>query len=692
MKTKRFFLKTGFLSLCFAGSFAAVHAQGVDLEWVHSISSSGDDAGKAVFTDASGNLYTAGSFSDIIDFDPGPAVVNLSSAGEIDIFISKVDATGNLVWAKRMGGTGQEEGSSIAVDAAGNVYTAGYFTGSADFNPSGSQGMRASNGDMDIFITKHDAGGNFLWVKTVGGSGLDRATGITLDNMDGVYVTGQFEGSVNFEPGGNQTVTTSGGSDAFVCKLNASGSLSWVKSFSGNSTGIGQAIALDNARNVYTTGSFKGTVDFDPGTGSVSLVANGTQDLEDIFISKLDTAGNFVWAKQIGGTESDVAYSLALDPWNNVIVAGMFAGTVDFDPGTGVYNLASTMNTLLNLSTFPDGFVLKLNADGDFIWVKQLGGEQMDEIKSVQSDAKGNLYTTGFFDGVGSFGSYTLTAENGIWVPDIFIAKMDTAGTFVWAKAMGGPGPDCGWGVACSSGNVYTTGVFYSDVDFDPGVGVNIVNGIDGSDIFIHKMICTDTSSSNLNIEACNSYMFDEEMLNASGTYVHVIPNNSGCDSTVTLNLTILTIDHAVIQKNGAELTTTQNYATYQWLKDGAILSGSNAANYAVTANGDYQVIVSNAIGCTDTSAVFTVDDVTGVVTPELISQIYIFPNPASDQINIKSPVSVNVSIYSIDGRKLQQVENVHKISLEHLDAGIYFLHLEGMNGHLLKVEKMIKQ
>lgn len=694
MIRKRFLLNASFLSLCLAGTFASANAQGVDLAWVNTIAGSGADTGRSVFVDGQGNVFTTGSFQDTVDFDPGAAVLNQISVGGSDIFISKVDAAGNLVWAKGMGGTDLDEGKAIVVDASGNVYTAGYFTGTANFDLPGTQGARTSNGDKDIFITKHDASGNFLWVKTMGGTGLDQAMSLVLNNMDGIYITGQFEGSVDFGSGGssNLTVTTNAPAAVFICKMDSSGTVNWVKSFNGNSSSMGNAIALDNTGNVYTTGSFVDTIDFNPGTASFPLIANGTQGMEDIFISKLDSLGNFIWAKQIGGSESDIAYSLKLDPWNNIILAGKFAGTVDFDPNAGVHNMASKFNTTLNLGIFSDGFVVKLDVDGNFIWAKQLGGEQFDEIKSIQTDSKGNIYATGFYQGIGTFGTNTLTAANGVWVPDIFISKMDTSGTFVWAKSIGGMGPDCGWAVTCASGNVYTTGMFYDDVDFDPGTGVHIVNGVGESDIFIQKMFCIDTTSSTLDIETCNNYMFGDEMLDTSGTYVHVIPNNSGCDSMITLQLIIHTIDSAIIQRNGADLTTTQTYTTYQWLKDGVVLNGANAAQYTVLENGDYQVVVTNANGCTDTSAIFNVNDVTGIINPELASQIFLYPNPTKDQINIKSPFTVDITIYSIDGRQLQQVKNSKKLSLKNLNAGVYFLYINDSDGHLLKVEKIFKQ
>ncbi len=216
------------------------------------------------------------------------------------------------LWAKSMGGTSSDIGYSIAVDASGNVYTTGFFAGTADFDPSANTANLISKGSTDIFVSKLDATGNFVWAKSMGGISIESGYGIAVDASGNVYTTGSFLGTTDFDPSANTANLTAKGSNAdiFVSKLDASGNFVWAKSIGGTSNDFGYSIAIDALGNVYTTGDFDGTVDFDPSANTANLTSNSSQD---IFVSKLDANGNFVWAKSMGGTSSDDGRSIAVD-------------------------------------------------------------------------------------------------------------------------------------------------------------------------------------------------------------------------------------------------------------------------------------------------------------------------------------------------------------------------------------------
>lgn len=389
--------------------------------WAKSISGTGGYSnGFSIKVDVLGNVIITGQFNGTLDFDPGAATFNLTSAGFADIFILKLDASGNFVWAKNMGGTNEDQGLSSSLDAAGNIYTTGYFRGTSDFDPGPGVFTLISAGFSDIFIAKLNASGNFVWVKSIGTFNTEQGNEITTDPLGNVLITGSFVGTMDFDPGAAIfNMTASGISDAYIFKLDANGTFVWAKSFSGPGGEVSWSIVTDPAGNIYTTGYFNGTADFNPGPGVANLVTQLPQDT-DIFVSKLDASGNYVWAKSMGGLAGggEGGLGIAVDGAGNVYTTGFFNGTVDFDPGAGVYNLTTT--TFTN----QDVYVSKLDVNGNFVWAGKWGGTVDDQTFDIDVDAIQNIYTTGYFEGTVDFdpgpGTFNLTSI----AQDIFISKL----------------------------------------------------------------------------------------------------------------------------------------------------------------------------------------------------------------------------------------------------------------------------
>jgi hypothetical protein len=242
-------------------------------------------------------------------------------------------------WAKSFGGSSDDTGYSIAVDASGNVYTTGCYSGTVDFDPGAGTAYLTSAERTDVFVQKLDTSGNFLWAKSFGENFFDCGYSIAVDASGNVYTTGIFEGTVDFDPGaGTANLTSVEFTDVFVQKLDAYGNFLWARSFGGSSYDIGHSIKVDASGNVYTTGYFERTVDFDPGAGTANLTSAGSTD---VFVQKLDTSGNFLWAKSFGDWFDDYGYSIAVDASGNVYTTGFFKLEVDFDPGAGTANLTS---------------------------------------------------------------------------------------------------------------------------------------------------------------------------------------------------------------------------------------------------------------------------------------------------------------------------------------------------------------
>jgi len=483
-----------------------VNAQTPSLTWVKQMGKSGGFVTpRATVVDASGNVITTGLFKNTIDFDPSVGVSTLTSVNnpstannQNDIFISKVDASGNFVWAKQLAGIDLKDATAVGVDAAGNVYTTGFFYGTIDFDPGVGVSNLISKGYNDIFISKLDASGNFVWAKQMGSLYGEIGYAIAVDSVGNVFTTGSFSDTCDFDPNAGVSNMTALVENIFISKLDTNGNFVWAKSMGGIAYNRGKVITLDASGNVYVGGTFGGTADFDPNAGVANLTSVGSfGGNEDMFVLKLDSNGSYVWAKQFSGTGTKFIKGIAVDASGNVCTAGMFSGTVDFNPSAAVGNLSGP-------AFGDDGFISKLDVSGNFVWIKQLEGTIRD-VASLALDTAGNVYTTGNFFGDGQtdfdsgVGIYNLTVSHRFG-DDTYILKLDTLGSFVWVKQIGGvpsvtSGPDTiGKSIVVDgSGNIYTTGTFGSSTsdsgDFDPNAGVTLLTPTGGStDMFVHKM------------------------------------------------------------------------------------------------------------------------------------------------------------------------------------------------------------
>ena len=672
--------------LCTLACSLQLQAQGVSFEWARNLGGGGVEYGNAITTDAAGNVYVAGYFTGTGDFNPGTGTLNMTAAGAEDIFVTKLSPSGQLIWARQMGGTESDQCFGIAVDAMGNVYTTGYFRGTADFDPGTANFNLTTVSAMgpDVFVSKLDSSGNFKWARQLGGVAWDQATGIQTDAWGNVYTTGYFQSTADFDPGTNTAnLTTTGGFDIFVSKLDSAGNYLWARNMGGPIADFSNGLAVDESGSVYTTGIFQNTGDFDPGAGTASLTSNGGYE---VFVSKLDSTGAYQWAKGMGGSSTDWGYGITVDASDNVYTVGFFEGTADFDLGAGASNLTSFGGS--------DAFISKLDASGNFVWAKQLGGSASDLATAITTDKAGNPVLCGYFNGTADFdpgaGTTNLTSAG---ADDIFTCKINSNGTLRWVKQTGGLSNDYSFSIkADRSGNIYTSGLFNGIADFDPGAGTANLNSDMGGHVFAQKLFCTDTTSSTLTEVACGSYTYNGLTYTTSGNYTHRYSNALGCDSTVTLQLTINTITPATISRAGNVLSTANTYTSYQWLRNNSSITGATTNTYTVTQNGDYKVAVTAANGCKDTSDVLAVSDITGINgVDQLAAQISIYPNPATDRIHIQAPQGVQVTLMSTEGRVLHLEKNATTLSISALATGTYWLKFSDKDGHFIKLSPIVK-
>lgn len=345
-----------------------------------------------------------------------------------------VSAT-NWEWAFSAGGTGWDAGKGIAVGSNGDIYLTGSFENSAQF---GSFSI-SSAGEDDIFVGKLDENGNWLWVEGAGGEGIDRGAAITLDEDDNVYICGFFSGTVDF---GDQTLTSEGNRDIFLAKLTEDGEWLWVRRAGGISNDYAVSVATDNNGDVLLTGRFYETADF----GDFELVSGGSAD---VFVAKLSSNGDWLWAVRGGGIGYTEGMSVTIDGNNEIIIAGLFMDTAYF----GEYSVTST--------EWHDVFVAKLNSNGDWLWAARAGGVLVDSAHAVTIDQDNNIYICGEFRETADFGDIEISSYSQ-YLSDLFVAKLNQDGDWLWAKQGGSPGSAAATSLVINNeGSILVTG-FYS--------------------------------------------------------------------------------------------------------------------------------------------------------------------------------------------------------------------------------------
>jgi hypothetical protein len=446
-----------------------------------------DDA-YAIATDKSGNVYITGYFMGTANFGADFGTTdNKTSAGNEDIFITKVNANGSYGWTRRIGGLSSDIGLSITTDPSGNVYITGTFQDTVDFGADfGTGDIKTSTGYEDIFITRIHPNGSYGWSRRIGGIFVDQTYGITANTSGNVYVTGYFGGIVDFgaDFGTGDIKTATGLSDVFITRINVNGSYGWTRRMGGTSDERGNSVTTDRSGNLYVAGRFAGTVDFGTDFGTSD---NKTSDgSSDIFITKVNANGSYGWTRRIGGMAGDYFPDINTDPTGNVYVTGSFQGTVDFGYDFGASDTKTSAGN-------EDIFITRINAHSGYGWTRRMGGASGDDGLGIVTDTSGNVYVTGRFTGTVNFGADFGTTDNKTSAGghDIFIARINSNGTYAWSRRIGGSSVDWGHGIATDpSGNVYATGFFNETVNFGADFGMADTKTSSGvSDSFITKLI-----------------------------------------------------------------------------------------------------------------------------------------------------------------------------------------------------------
>lgn len=538
----------------------------------------------------------------------------------------------NAPWLIGVGGPEMEQPFSIVVDTSKNVYTAGTFGGTMDFDSGPGTTNLSTTGIIDGYIMKLDPNGNLLWAKNFNADNIVFISSLSLDSLNNIYVAGSVTGNADLDPGiGTFTVNASGQS-VFVVKLNSAGNFIWAKVIDDISI---RNMFSDHSGNTYLTGSFTGTRDFDPSPTSFTLSASARNS----YFLKLSASGNLVWVKKQGGNGSNdesEGYVVAQDKLGNNYLTGLFWGTIDFDPGVGVFNMTGPVNT-------NSQFILKTDALGNFIWAQKIAGSPNTVPLSINVPASGNIYTTGFFTGTTDFDpgatTFNLTSLNS--TGNAFISKLDVSGNFKWAKQLKSTGPGFSYGIVCDTlENLYTCGSFQGVIDFDPSLSMVSYTTTGGEDMYILKL------------DSAGNYIWHK----AGG----------GIDSDASTGITL-------DKKQSIYITGYfSNACDFGSISTNTLTSAGNGDIFVV------KVGPSTAIGIEELS-----------LQNKLIT---VYPNPSNGAFVIKSDIDLKLILTDNLGQIVQTIElikmNNYQFNAELLSSGIYFL--SGVGEHQSLKQKIV--
>lgn len=311
-----------------------------------------------------------------------------------------------------------------------------------------------------------------FWARQLGGPGRERAFGVAADRGGAVYVAGRIEGESVL--GSLRLASTS--PDALVTALDRHGEAVWAHAFGGPGEDEARAVAILTEGDVFVTGSFSGTVDFDPGSGRMELVSGGATD---IFVLRLNPRGELVWARGLGGAQADEGLDIAVDA-RGVYVTGSFRGSLQ----AGAVRLESAGGA--------DGFVAALDPAGAPQWARRIGGPEADGTRSVSLEPNGTVWIAGSFEGKAGFGPQGEAAVlESAGKTDAFVARLGPDGALLWSGRIGGKQTDVAQAVTANASGAWVTGRFQRSADFDPGPTATTLSSTAETDAFVVRLATT---------------------------------------------------------------------------------------------------------------------------------------------------------------------------------------------------------
>jgi hypothetical protein len=614
------------------------------------------DYGYGITTDNTGNMYVAGKYEMNAIFSGD----TLPWQGNHDIYVAQYSSTGALNWIRTAGGPSGDYAHAIACDGS-NLYVAGEIEGPQyTIKFVGSPITLTTKSSNDAFIAKYDLNGNLLWARSAGAYQDDKAQAVAYDKDGNVYMAGFFNDTAYF---GTTTIYGKGLNDIFIAKYDKDGNFLWVHQAGSAGRDEAKGIQCDAAGNVYVCGLYTDGCIF----GTQTLTSPG--GFFNTFLAKYAPDGTLTWVKTAGGDYDDVAWSLTMDNAGKIYVAGEFNAYAGFG---SIY---------LTTSGQAEAFVACYDASGNVQWATPAGGNQLTRARGIGCDGT-NLYITGQFGGTAAFGTTSLTAVDS---SDIFMAKINNTGTFMWATSVTGPadtvetlGYESGNAICAeASGNVYATGSLLSGGTF----GSTTLTPYAHTDVFITKITqgpdvtaplaiiySPADNSTNVPVNSNLVITFNEAIQKGTGNII--IKESGVVTQTIPVAGTNVTVSGNTVTINSADFT------------NGASVNVEMAAGvFTDMANNNYA-------GITDATSWNFAIGTTRVSIPEIstTTNINIYPNPSNGSLSIDlsniTDQQIALIIVNNVGETVVKRINISpsliNIDLSILTTGVYFIVING--------------
>lgn len=633
--------------------------------------------------DAEGNTYLTGFFSRTVDFDQGPGLGILSTPAiqfASNAFIIKLESSGNYRWGVQIGGSDDENqvGTAISVDDQGNVYALGNSSGNLQL-PNGNSYTAAPTQTLG-YALKLDSAGNTQWAWAWGNdTSKVQIRDIQPVGNASVFLTGEFFGVVDFDPGPATAIQNSGGGlDIFILELDATGN--YLQSTSRGGSGNDFAMSLAGFRNqIWVMGSYDGTANFGgSGQSGFTLTSHGASDC---YLMRLDSNLSTTRVLRFGGSGFDVAWKLL--NWKNTSLYALSqvsgaGGDLDPNPAKVIpFN-----------SSFQRPCIQKLDSLGNAVWARTIESTNLVTPAGIAITDSGSVAVAGQFISTldvdpNPFSSHILTAPAGERAG--FFLKLSAEGDFNDAIQLDSDPRTSRERMAVSaidtrpgSSNIHLGGNFSGTFDVDPSAVINPVQSSGQGDIF--HLVFSDCRESFRVITdtACVDYVLPSgDTVFISGTYYDTLTAVTGCDSAYKLYLTIYAYPDTNLTLSGGVLYASPGVYTYQWIDclTGLPIAGADSSSFRPPAFGSYAVIMDNG-ECLDTTPCFGYNQSSTVGFEA--SAFAVYPNPADDELNVLSPFhDFEMTIYDQRGQQIRRLRDTNEpVRISDIPNGLYIVEL----------------